>query len=62
MYVIVRGPAKGVDKLPNVFVDVTVAAYATFFDGILTKDAMTTDVHERAHPSTGACEARHTLR
>jgi len=48
LYVISRGPAKNVDRLPNDFVDVSVAAYATFFDGILSNDAMTKDVYDKA--------------
>lgn len=48
LYVISRGAAKNIDKLPNEFVDVSVAAYATCFDGLLSNDAMTRDVYEKA--------------
>ena len=46
--VIANGVAKDVDKLPNDFIDVNVAAYATCFDGLLSKDKLTQDVYRRA--------------
>ncbi|WP_141686544.1 hypothetical protein [Bradyrhizobium sp. LMTR 3] len=48
LYVIARGPAKNVERLPNDFVDVSVAAYATCFDGLLSNDTMTSDIYEKA--------------
>jgi hypothetical protein len=48
LYVISRGPAKDVKRLPNDFIDVSVAAYATLFDGLLSNDAMTNDIYEKA--------------
>jgi hypothetical protein len=46
--VIANGVAKDVDKLPNDFIDVSVAAYATCCDGLLSKDELTQDIYRRA--------------
>lgn len=46
--VIASGVAKDADKLPNDFIDVSVAAYATCFDGLLSKDKLTQDIYRRA--------------
>lgn len=46
--VIANGVAKEADKLPNDFIDVSVAAYATCFDGLLSKDKLTQDIYGKA--------------
>ncbi|MGO3934951.1 hypothetical protein [Rhodopseudomonas pseudopalustris] len=46
--VIANGVAKDVDKLPNDFIDVSVAAYASCYDGLLSKDKLTLDIYRRA--------------
>ncbi|MGY4334951.1 hypothetical protein ACVWWG_009419 [Bradyrhizobium sp. LB7.2] len=46
--VIANSVAKDADKLPNDFIDVSVAAYATCFDGLLSKDKLVQDIYRRA--------------
>jgi hypothetical protein len=48
LYVIANGVAKEPENLPNDYIDVSVAAYATCFDGLLSKDKMTQDIYEKA--------------
>jgi len=48
LHVIATGVAKGPENLANDYIDVSVAAYATCFDGLLSKDKMTQDVYRRA--------------
>ena len=50
-YVIANGVAKEVENLPNDYIDVSVAAYATCFDGLLSKDKMTQDIYRKARCS-----------
>jgi hypothetical protein len=62
LYVIANGVAKEPEKLPNDYIDVSVAAYATCFDGLLSKDKMTQDIYgkpARRDPGcTGADDRR----
>lgn len=46
--VIASGVAKKPENLPNDYIDVSVAAYATCFDGLLSKDELTQDIYRRA--------------
>lgn len=48
LYVIANGVAKAPENLPNDFIDVSVAAYATCFDGLLSEDKMTLDIYRKA--------------
>jgi hypothetical protein len=48
LYVIANGVAKEPENLPNDYIDVSVAAYATCFDGLLSKDKMTQDIYGKA--------------
>lgn len=48
VYVIANGVAKEAENLPNDYIDVSVAAYATCFDGLLSKDKMTQDIYRKA--------------
>jgi hypothetical protein len=48
LYVIANGVAKDAENLPNDYIDVSVAAYATCFDGLLSKDKMTQDIYRKA--------------
>jgi hypothetical protein len=48
LYVIANGVAKEPEHLPNDYIDVSVAAYATCFDGLLSKDKMTQDIYGKA--------------
>jgi hypothetical protein len=47
-YVIANGVAKEPDNLLNDYIDVSDAAYATCFDGLLSKDKMTHDIYNKA--------------
>jgi hypothetical protein len=46
--VIASGVAKKPENLPNDYIDVSVAAYATCFDGLLSKDKLTLDIYRKA--------------
>jgi len=46
--VIANGVAKDAENLPNDYIDVSVAAYATCFDGLLSKDEMTHGIYRKA--------------
>jgi hypothetical protein len=48
LYVIANGVAKEPENLPNDYIDVSVAAYATCFDGLLSMDKMTQDIYGKA--------------
>jgi hypothetical protein len=48
LHVIAGGKPKDPKNLTNDFIDVSVAAYATCFDGLLSNDAMTKDIFEKA--------------
>jgi hypothetical protein len=50
LYVIANGVAKDPENLPNDFIDVSVAAYATCFDGPLSKDKMIQDIYGKRVP------------
>ena len=45
---IADGVAKEIDKLPNDVIDVSVAAYANRFYGLLSKDKLTQDINRKA--------------
>jgi hypothetical protein len=48
LYVIANGVAKDAENLPNDYIDVSIAAYATCFDGLLSDDKMTQEIYRKA--------------
>jgi hypothetical protein len=48
LHVIANGVAKKPENLPNDYIDVSIAAYATCFDGLLSNDKLTQDIYRKA--------------